>query len=39
MEPVVGTTIAMRMWLGMTAKGKYVLNVVSQERNRMGMID
>jgi hypothetical protein len=39
MEPVVGTTIATRMWLEMTAKTKYVLNVGSQERNRMGRID
>lgn len=39
MEPVVGTTIAMRMLLEMTAKTRYVLNVGSQERNRMGRID
>ena len=39
MELVVETTIAMRMWLEMTAKTKYVLNVGSQERNRMGRID
>ena len=39
MEPFVGTTIAMRMWLETTAKTKYVLNVGSQERNRMGKID
>jgi hypothetical protein len=39
MEPFVGTTIAMRMWLEMTAKTKYVLNVGIQVKNRMGGID